>query len=160
LNVRRYFPNRYENEAVPEFILPLSGDADQLRLVQGNAKPQHLSIWDLGGAIDSLKSAGSNVESLRTAWHAKAAYAASIVIMSMLAMALVRINENIYAACGLALLVTFSYYMIYTIGLSMGQKGLMPAFWAAWLANFMAAGVTLAVLGPDMLSHKIQTLLK
>ena len=49
---------------------------DTFRLVSTGTKPQQLPLWQLGDAISQLKSSGSNVEALRTAWHAKLAYAA------------------------------------------------------------------------------------
>ncbi len=151
--VVRYYPARFEHQNLAKHQLDLSHSITDLRLLQSNAKPQQLSLWDLGGTIEKLSATGANVESLRTAWHAKGAYAASIAFMALVAMAIVRLRENIYVACGLALVSTFIYYALYTVSLSLGQQGFLPPFFAAWLANFVAAAFALAVMGTEMARH-------
>lgn len=152
-SVIRYYPSRYEHQVLEQHELDLSHDMTDLRLMQSNAKPQQLSMWDLGGTIDKLSSAGANVESLRTAWHAKGAYAASIAFMSLVAMAIVRLRENIYIASGLALVSTFAYYAVYTMTLSLGQKGFLPPFLAAWMANLVAGILALTTLSIDSIRY-------
>ena len=82
-------------------------------------------LWQLGDAISQLKSSGSNVEALRTAWHAKLAYAASILVMAFVATAIVSWKDNIYIAVTVALLCTFLYFAVYTLGTTLGQRGIL-----------------------------------
>ena len=98
-----------------------------------------------------MRSSGSNVESLRTAWHAKIAYAASILVMAFVATAIVSWKDNIYIAVTLALVVTFLYYAVYTLGTTLGQRGLIPPFAGAWSANIIAAAIALWRLLPLLL---------
>lgn len=94
-----------------------------------------LPLWHLGRVIDELKESGSNVERLRTAWHGKLSYAFSIVTMALLALALTSFFENLYVNLVLSLVVIFSYYGLYVLGITTGQKGLLPPIAGAWLAN-------------------------
>ncbi len=94
-----------------------------------------LPLWRLGTVIDELRESGSNVERLRTAWHGKWSYAFSIVTMALLALALCTLFENLYVNLVLSLLVIFSYYALYVLGITTGQKGLLPPVAGAWLAN-------------------------
>lgn len=94
-----------------------------------------LPLWHLGQVIEELRESGSNVERLRTAWHGKWSYACSIVTMALLALALCSFFENMYLNLVLSLLVIFSYYALYVLGITTGQKGLLSPLLAAWLAN-------------------------
>lgn len=94
-----------------------------------------LPLWHLGQVIDELKESGSNVERLRTAWHGKLSYAFSIITMALLALALTSFFENLYVNLVLSLVVIFSYYGLYVLGITTGQKGILPPIVGAWLAN-------------------------
>lgn len=136
-------PAAYAKRTENELVLPLSQDPATFRLVRGGAKPTQLPIWLLGSAIEQLRASGSNVESLRTAWHAKIAYAASIFVMAVVATAIVSWRDNIYIAVTLALVCTFLYYAAYTLGTTMGERGFVSPVIGAWGANIIA--MTLAV---------------
>ena len=137
-NVRVYTPDTFTQEQEPDFVLPLRQDPETFRLVSTGTKPQQLPLWQLGDAISQLKSSGSNVEALRTAWHAKLAYAASILVMAFVATAIVSWKDNIYIAVTVALLCTFLYFAVYTLGTTLGQRGILHPFLAAWTANLIA----------------------
>jgi lipopolysaccharide export system permease protein len=94
-----------------------------------------LPLWHLGQVIEELRESGSNVERLRTAWHGKWSYAFSIIAMALLALALCSLFENLYVNLVLSLLVIFSYYALYVLGITTGQKGILPPVAGAWLAN-------------------------
>lgn len=144
-DVCRSFPDAFVSENLPELTLPLSQDADVFFLT-GQDNPQQLPLWLLGEAIRKLRDAGSNVEALQTAWHGKIAYAASLMVMALLAAAIVSWKDNVYLAVALSLLVTFVAYALTLFGESMGQRGLLPPVIAAWGPNavlLLAAGLRL-----------------
>ena len=91
-----------------------------------------MSIWQLSDAIERLRKAGSNLESLRTLWHSKLAYAASLAVMSLIAISLMFWRDNVYINAGISLVVVFIFYTIFTLGITAGQKGLVPPIIAAW----------------------------
>ncbi len=106
-----------------------------------------LPLWHLARVIDELRESGSNVERLRTAWHGKWSYACSIMTMALLALALCSLFENMYINLVLSLLVIFSYYGLYVLGITTGQKGILPPLLAAWLANLTFSSVAALRLG-------------
>ncbi|MDR2726625.1 MAG: LptF/LptG family permease [Deltaproteobacteria bacterium] len=155
--VLRIYPDQFKREHFDTLPLPLRQDLESFRLVNVGSNLQQLSVAQLGQAIDALRASGSNVEALRTAWHGKIAYAASLAVMSLVAMAIAVWKENVYIAAGLALLTTFLYYAVYTVANTLGQQGVLPPFLAAWLANFVAAGIALFRLAPIILPGRPNT---
>lgn len=105
--------------------------------------PATLPIWRLGQVIESLEAAGSNVERLRTAWHQKVAYGFSLVVMALVGMALVSFEANVFVNVGAGLALTFLYYVVFTLAISAGQKGVAPPVQAAWFANVLFGGLAL-----------------
>ncbi len=95
-------------------------------------KPQQLSLWRLGDTINQLSASGSSVQSLRTAWHGKLAYAASLMVMAVLATALTTFRDNVYLAVALSLVCVFISYTLTIFGESLGQLGTLPPMLAAW----------------------------
>ncbi|MDL2317351.1 LptF/LptG family permease, partial [Desulfovibrio sp. OttesenSCG-928-A18] len=116
--------------------LPLQHDLQAFQLGRRSSiRPSHLTLMELGENIERLERAGSNVELLRTAWHAKLSYAASIIIMGLLAVIISRLTNNIYKAGLLALLIVFFYYGLNVFSMSLGEKGILAPVIGAWLAN-------------------------
>ena len=150
-DVLRIYPSQFRREHADTLSLPLRQDLNSFRLIKVGSNLQQLSAAQLSQAIDALHASGSNVEALRTAWHGKIAYAASLAVMSLVAMAIAAWKDNMYIAVGLALLVTFLYYALYTVANTLGQQGVLPPFLAAWLANFVTAGIALFRLAPLVL---------
>lgn len=114
-----------------------------------------LPLWHLSRVIDELRESGSNVERLRTAWHGKWSYAFSIVTMALIALAMCSFFENMYLNLVLSMVVVFGFYGLYMLGLTSGQKGLVPPLAGAWLANvlFMSlAGCRLFWVGSPRLA--------
>lgn len=105
-----------------------------------------LPLWHLGRVIDELRESGSNVERLRTAWHGKWSYAFSIITMALLALALSSFFENLYVNLVLSLVTIFSYYGLYVLGITTGQKGLLSPVIGAWLANLVFSSLAFSRL--------------
>lgn len=127
----RVSPETFLSEAPQELVLPLAQDP-AVFFVSSQDNPQQLPLWLLGEAIHKLRSAGSNVEGLLTAWHGKLAYAASLMVMAVLAAAIVSWKDNVYVAVALSMAVIFVTYAMTLFGESMGQRGLLPPAVAAW----------------------------
>lgn len=98
------------------------------------ALSQH-NFWELGSAITRLSHSGSNVESLRTAWHGKLAYSGSLVVMGLLALCITLANSNIYISVGKGLVWIFVLYVASSLSNSLGSNGRLPPVAAAWLPN-------------------------
>jgi len=55
-------------------------------------------------------------------------------------------RDNIYLATGLALVFTFLFYTMFTIGSTLGQKGIVSPPIAAWGADILVGVVASARL--------------
>lgn len=131
-------PANFVRREEMEIVLPLKQNPANFRLLRIGDKPTGLPIWLLKDAIQHLQASGSNVELLKTTLHAKIAYAASIFIMAIVATAIISWKENIYLAVPISLVCTFLYYALYTLGRSLGERGLVDPIIAAWSANLIA----------------------
>ncbi len=111
--------------------------------VSSQSNPQQFSLWVLGEAIQMLQNSGSNVEGLLTAWHSKVAYAASLVVLALLAAAMLTLTENVYVASAVAMVTTFILYVCILVGESLGSRGSVPPAVAAWAPNIILAVLAL-----------------
>lgn len=145
--VRVMDPATFRVEEREHLTLALAQDPMTFLQIAPGADPSSLPLWRLSRVIQRLDASGSNVERLRTSWHMKWAYAFSILAMGLVALALVTLMENVYANIALSLGVTFLYYVVYMVGATMGQKGMLPPWLGAWLGNLVfcsLAGARLA----------------
>jgi len=121
-------------------FIPLKQDLRGF-LTESSSDRADLPLWHLSRVIDELRESGSNVERLRTAWHGKWSYAFSIVTMALIALAMCSFFENMYVNLVLSMLVVFGFYGLYVLGITTGQKGLVPPIAGAWLANLLFMGL-------------------
>lgn len=96
-----------------------------------------LPLFELSAVIAKLEESGSNVEILKTAWHGRWSYAFSIVVMALLALSLTTFTENVYANIGMALMLIFIQYGVHVVGVTAGEKGVLPPVFAAWLGDIL-----------------------
>lgn len=134
-------PGQFTAQHMAELDIPLQQDPMTFMHIDPNVDPASLPMWQLARVIERLDASGSNVERLRTAWHMNWSYAFSIMAMALLALALVTLFENVYLNIGLSLVLTFLYYVVYMIGATMGQKGMLPPWLGAWLGNIVFCAI-------------------
>ncbi len=127
-----YIPSQYKVLLKQEIVMPIIQDVRAFINVDPKANPSTLPVWQLGQAITHLAQSGSNVEALRTAFHMKLAYAFSLVTMALLALALITWRDNIYLNIGSSLVLVFIFYILFTLGGSLGETGILPPVVAAW----------------------------
>jgi len=127
----RLFPETYRREQLDRIELPIYEDPGLFFSTESGSL-QQLPLWQLGDAIRQLGDAGSNVEGLRTVWHGKISYAASLVVMALLGAAIVSWNSNVYIAVAVSMAGTFLMYALIMFGESLGQRGALPPMLAAW----------------------------
>ena len=140
-----FYPESFKREEQKEVVIPVQQDP-ALFFATSSVSLQQLPIWQLGDAITQLGEAGSNVEGLRTVWHGKIAYAASLLVMALLGAAIVSWNSNIYIAVGISMAGTFMLYALTMFGESLGQMGSLPPLLAAWGPNLLLLTTALARL--------------
>ena len=138
-------PETFNQEVKESIALPITQDP-ALFFTTTSVSLQQLPIWQLGDVIQQLGEAGSNVEGLRTIWHGKISYAASLMVMALLGAAIVSWNSNIYIAVGISMAGTFLLYALTMFGESLGQMGALPPLMAAWGPNVLLLGVAISRL--------------
>ncbi len=129
-------PATYSKEDADSYSLPIRQDLTVFQMFEKTGiKANQLPPWELDDTIRQLEQAGSNVEILRTALYSKFAYAASILIMGLLALTISQWTPNIYKGIGLSLLFVFLYYSLNTFSTTLGEKGFVAPIIAAGLAD-------------------------
>ena len=136
-------PETYGYVHEPEMTLPLEQDISAFLAFEPGTKPSRLPAWHLRDAIQGLERSGSNVEVLRTSYYSHFAYAASVIVMGVLGLAITLWRNNVYLAVGIGLVCTFFYYAATTMCVSLGEKGVWAPLVAAWLPTgvFFSLGV-------------------
>lgn len=154
--VTRQSPASFSTVELEELVLPIRQNLKGFQLFERHgSKPSQLPLWELGTNIKQLERTGSNVETLRTAWHVKLSYAASIVVMGLLALVVSRLTPNIYKAVGISLLLVFVFYSINTFCVTLGEKGLVSPIIAGWFADALLFTLSLLWLITPWLRQKI-----
>jgi len=144
-NAESVNPETFKREDKESVLLPIYQDPE-LFFTTTSTSLQQLPLWQLGDVIQQLGEAGSNVEGLRTVWHGKIAYAASLMVMALLGAAIVSWNSNIYIAVAISMAGTFLLYALTMFGESLGQMGTLPPFLAAWGPDILLLTVALSRL--------------
>ncbi len=137
-------PKGYSVTEMETMELPMEQKLQAFLAVDPESEPSTLSMLQLSEVIGRLERSGSNVEALRTLWHMKAAYAFSLLIMGLLALAIVSFRDNIYFNVAASLVATFAYYATFVMGVSMGELGLLSPVVAGWLGNIIFAALAVA----------------
>ncbi|WP_250645480.1 LptF/LptG family permease [Salidesulfovibrio onnuriiensis] len=141
LGVREMDTRSFENIERLSLFLPVRQNLQAFRAAEANREQGLMPLWELSELIKRLEASGSNVEDLRTVWHSKWAYSFTLVVMALMGLALLSFSENMYANVGLALALIFVHYGLYVVGVSAGQKGILPPFVGAWFANVVMAAL-------------------
>lgn len=152
-DVMRVFPDSFEVRHEDQMVLDLGTDVASFLVIDPKTKLESLPLWQLGGEIRRLKDSGSNIERLLTAWHMKLAYAASVPVMALIALAVISIFGTLYVIIPVGLVTTFCYYGLFVLCASAGEKGLVPPVLAAWAANAMFAALAGARLAMGRSFH-------
>ena len=134
-DVTRTFPASFEVLEAAQMELDLRTDLGSFLIVDPKTRLESLPLWQLGAEIQRLQDSGSNIERLQTAWHMKLAYAGSVLVMALIALAVVSLFGSLFVIIPIGLVATFCYYGLFVLCASAGEKGLVPPMLAAWAAN-------------------------
>ena len=111
------------------------------QLVAARRDPYEMTIGELRQQIIRLRAAGESVVRYAVSLQAKLALPASSVIFALLAVPLGlrphRSGRSI--GFGLTVVVLLTYYFLLSVFLTLGERGQIPAFLAAWFPNFLVA---------------------
>lgn len=138
---------KFQAVQLRSMLLPVLQDMEALAAIEHASDRAQLPLLELGRAIRELKESGANVERLLTAWHGKIAYAFTLLVMGLVALAVSSFTEKAYAGVGVSLLILFMHYGVQTVGLSAGQQGVLPPVVGAWAADVITGTLALIRIG-------------
>lgn len=149
----RSIPETFEVARADRLDLDLQTDVASFLIIDPKTKLESLPLWQLGGEIRRLRDSGSNIERLQTAWHMKLAYAGSVPVMALVALAVISVFGSLFVIIPVGLVSTFCYYGLFVLCAAAGEKGLVPPVLAAWAANALFAAVAGARLAMGRSFH-------
>lgn len=135
----RLLPDSFAVQNASQLLVQFQTDLGGFLVIDPKTKLESLPLWQLGSEMERLRQAGSNIERLQTAWHMKLAYAASLLVMALIALATVSMFGSLFVIIPVGLVTTFCYYGLFVFSASAGENGLLPPIVAAWSANMIFA---------------------
>lgn len=132
----------FKRQALPIRLTPQ-------QISRSTAKPDDMSCLELIKYIEILRAQGKSLEPLWVAFHLRLAVPWACVILALIGAALgVRPMRKGGASVGFgqSILIVFVYYVVMSMGRSLGQAGHIPPVLGAWLPNilFFAGALLLA----------------
>jgi lipopolysaccharide export system permease protein len=110
---------------------------------RGMRKPDEMGILELYHYTERLKAAGVKDSKLVVDFHSKVAYPLSNLFMLLLGLSLSvmgRIGGGLFSA-GLGIFISFVYWLLYTLMLSMGYTRVIPPVLATWIVPMFFGAV-------------------
>ncbi len=111
--------------------------------------PEEFSLWELNRYIQDLRAKGLDPGGYVVDRDLKYAMPLACLIMVALGMALsldpLPRKLSLGRSFGLAIVIGFGYWLSFGITSSLGRSGLLAAWIAAWLPNFMFAMIALSI---------------
>ncbi len=110
-------------------------------LLDDRSYPEEMAIKELDRRIAILKRSGESSRILETERHFRFSSSLVNLFMALIgtAMAVNTVKSGLARNFGIALLITFLYYVALRIGLVMGQNGSLTPVVGAWLGNLIFA---------------------
>ncbi len=110
-------------------------------LLDDRSYPDEMSMKELHKRITVLLRNGEAAHALQTHWHFRIASALVNFFMTIMgaALAVNAVRTGLARNFGVALLITFLYYVALRLGLVMGENGSLPPVTAAWFGNLVFA---------------------
>lgn len=140
-------PELFEKSFFARHVIPLKEDLKAIATIETTKKPAQLSLWELSALIKRLTKLGSNIEGLRVAWHSKIAYALSVLVVGLYAVAISQATSNVYKGIASALFISFLYHSLTSICITLGNKGALSPLFAAWFPITLNFAIVFVWLG-------------
>ena len=103
---------------------------------------EEMSLMELSSYIRDIEEEGYDAKPYQVDWHAKLAFPAVCLVMTILGPAIALRNprqEGIAMGIAYGIAICFCYWIIHAFCLSLGHSGLLPPIVAAWAANILFA---------------------
>lgn len=115
-----------------------SEDPEDFRKVE--KKSEEMNIFELYNHIQKLKIAGFNALRYVVDMHSKISFAFVSFVMALFGVPFSFRSgrgEGIIIGIGMSILIAFLYWVILSVGVSLGHAGIFPPFFAAWIGNLL-----------------------
>src|SRR6185312_755633 len=99
--------------------------------------------------INRMKAAGADTKAYEVKFHSRMSLSFIPIVMCILAIPFstgTRREGGMAKDLGICLIVTFFYWLFYSVGLSLGTNGALPPWLAAWLPSGVFAALAIALL--------------
>ncbi len=136
-------PHKFTSKNQKNYTLPIQRAHSSFFAIDSDTDLQDLPADQLYFAINELKDAGANVESLETAFQSKFAYAGSIISLVFLAFAIFTLSPNVYIGASVGTFSAFMAYIFIMVTDTLGQDGRLSPIMAAWLPHITIILVSL-----------------
>lgn len=103
-------------------------------------KSEEMNIIELYNYIQRLKTAGFNTVKQVVDMHSKISFAFVSFVMALFGVPFSfrgGRGEGIVIGIAVSLVIAFLYWIIYSLGISLGSKGVFPPIFAAWIGNLL-----------------------
>ena len=110
---------------------------------------EEMNISELGSYIRKLKNEGYNPTKYVVDLHGKIAFTLANIIMVVVALPFslkTSRSGGMALGVGICIILSISYWFIYSFSISLGHAGRFPPLFAAWLANFLFFGTGVYLL--------------
>lgn len=115
---------------------------------RANIQPDLMSYWQLKKYIRRLENSGFKANEQKVAFYSKIAFplANFILIFFAVPFTLTRSrSESLFLGVFISIVISFSYWGVHAVSLSLGKIGILSPLLAAWLTNilFLFCGIGL-----------------
>ncbi len=106
---------------------------------------REMSMAEIREQIRQQKKKGENVNWLRVEYHKKSSIPFACLAFLLLGapLGILAPRSGRYFAYFSGVLLIFLYYILLSLGETLGSKGSIPPFWAMWFPNFLLIGTGL-----------------
>jgi len=117
-------------------------------IIREQRDPQEMTFRELRAQIKALVKQGVDVASLLIHLQHKISIPFASLVFAFIGIPLgIRSHRSSSSiGLGISILIIFAYYVVWHLLAVFAERGVFPAFWSAWLPNFLGAGIGLGLL--------------
>ncbi len=134
-------------ENIAQQVVDLPENPDDFKVVQKDVETMGYS--ELKRYIGKLQSEGYDATRYLVDLHGKIAFPLVSIILAVIGIAFSLRSERsggIAQGIGVGLLIGFSYWLVFALGISLGRSGTLPPLIAAWLGNILFGAASVFLL--------------
>jgi lipopolysaccharide export system permease protein len=121
-----------------EKIISIPETPDDFKIVEKSA--DEMSYAELKSYIKKIRAEGYDATKYQVDMHAKLAFPFAVIIMPLLGVPFaIRTGRErgIVRGIGISIIISFAYWIILSIALSLGHNSTLPPIISAWISNFI-----------------------